>query len=59
MDHLSRKVPDDTSLISLSEEWEVKWWSNKLGVSAPQLAVAVAEVGNSPEKVKKYLNSEN
>lgn len=55
MDDLNNRTPQDRRFISLSEDWEVKWWTKSLGISAQQLSEAVAEVGNSAEKVKAYL----
>ena len=57
MDDLHNRAPQDGKFISLSEDWEVKWWTKSLGVSAQQLAEVVAEAGNSAEKVKEYLKS--
>lgn len=57
MDDLKNKGPQDRSRISLSEDWEVKWWSEKLGISAKQLIEVVGKVGNSADKVQEYLRS--
>jgi uncharacterized protein DUF3606 len=45
----------DRSRISLSEIYEVKYWSDKYGTTAPRLKAAVAAVGDSPEAVEKWL----
>jgi hypothetical protein len=45
----------DRSRISLSEDYEVRYWTEKLGVSAEQLAVAIKQVGNSPDAVRQAL----
>lgn len=55
-DDLKRKQPEDKRFISLSETWEVEYWTDTLGVNATQLRTAVANVGNGTEKVKQYLN---
>lgn len=55
MDNLKDKGPRDRNLISLSEAWEVKWWTESLGISPEQLKDAVAKVGNSADKVKDFL----
>lgn len=55
MDNLKDRGPQDRNRISLSEDWEVKWWTVSLGVSASQLKGVVAKVGNSASKVKEYL----
>lgn len=45
----------DGKLISLNEDWEVKYWTETLGCSVLQLKDAVEAVGHSAEKVKAYL----
>ena len=55
MDNLKDRGPQDRNRISLSEDWEVKWWTESLGVSVSQLKEIVAKVGNSAAKVKEYL----
>ena len=57
MDDLNKRAPRDGKFISLSEDWEVKWWTKSLGISVQQLTQAVEKVGNSAEKVKEYLKS--
>ena len=47
----------DRDKISVSEEYEVSYWSKKFGVSPQQLKDAVKKVGNSPKKVEAYLKS--
>lgn len=45
----------DRDRISLGEDYEVRDWCESLGVTEQQLRDAVAEVGNSAEKVREYL----
>ncbi len=59
MDNLKDKGPQDRNLISLSEDWEVKWWTKSLGVSVMELKEVVSKVGNSAAKVKEYLKESN
>ena len=59
MDNLIEKGPKDRTRISLSEDWEVKWWTKSLGVSVRQLKQVVEKVGNSAHKVKEYLQNHN
>ncbi|WP_343698910.1 DUF3606 domain-containing protein [Caulobacter sp.] len=47
--------PADASRISLSEPYEVEYWTKTLGVSRDALAKAVVEVGNSAEAVRAYV----
>lgn len=45
----------DRTQISLSEDYEVRDWSEKFGVTPDQLRQAVAAVGNSAAAVEAYL----
>jgi hypothetical protein len=45
----------DRSRISLSEDYEVRYWTERLGVTKEQLAVAVRKVGNSANAVRQAL----
>ncbi|MDM0020196.1 DUF3606 domain-containing protein [Variovorax saccharolyticus] len=51
----SKKTAHDRKLISLREPHEVRSWTESLGVSEKDLRSAVAAVGHSVEKVRKYL----
>ncbi len=52
VDNLQRRQPEDKHFISLSESWEVAYWTKALGVTEAQLRAAVKAVGNSTAKVK-------
>jgi hypothetical protein len=54
-DDLNKKGPQDASRVNVHEEWELKYWSEKFGVSKDQLKKAVAAVGTSANAVKNYL----
>lgn len=54
-DNLNRRQPEDKNFISLSESWEVAYWTQALGVTEAQLKAAVKAVGNGTAKVKAYL----
>lgn len=54
-DDLNNRGPQDRSRISLSEEHEVRYWTQALGVSKDQLAAAVRAVGSSADKVRAHL----
>lgn len=43
-DDLSNRGPQDRSRINLSEDWEVQYWTKKLGVTKQQLSDAVKAV---------------
>jgi hypothetical protein len=45
----------DRSHINISEEYEVHYWTDKLGVSKAQLEEAVREVGSSVDAVEAEL----
>ncbi len=54
-DDRSKRSKSDRSRISLDEDYEVRYWTNELGVSKEQLADAVKSVGNSVDKVREHL----
>lgn len=54
-DDLSNRGAQDRSRISMSEEHEVKYWTEALGVSREQLQRTVDKVGNSAAAVRKEL----
>lgn len=45
-DNLKERAPQDASRISLSEDWEVRYWTKALGVSKERLAELVRQHGN-------------
>jgi hypothetical protein len=45
----------DRSSININEDYEVKDWSKKFGVSADQLVEAVRAVGSNVKDVEAYL----
>ena len=55
VDDKTKRRPQDSSLISLSEAWEVDYWTERFGVSRDRLRAAAQEVGNSTDAVGKYL----
>lgn len=46
----------DRDRISLSEDYEIRDWTESLGVSEERLREAVSAVGNSAAAVRAYLN---
>lgn len=54
-DDTSKPGGQDRSRISLSEDYEVRDWSEKFGVSEERLRAAVEKVGNSAEAVEREL----
>jgi 3-oxoacyl-[acyl-carrier-protein] synthase III len=55
MDNLTKKNQADRSKINMHENYEVKYWTHKLGISKEQLQRAVDKVGNSAAAVRKEL----
>ncbi len=53
------KIGHDRKLINLNEPYEVRDWTQSLGVSEGELRRAVAAVGNSADKVREHLKSSN
>jgi len=45
----------DRDRISLSEDYEIRYWSQKFGVSTGALQNAVKRVGSNPKNVRDYL----
>jgi hypothetical protein len=58
-DDKTKKIPQDSGKISLSEHWEVLYWTKTLGVSEKELREAVKRVGNSAERVKEDLGGKS
>ena len=49
------RSPQDRSRIALGEDYEVRYWTEKFGVSRERLEEAVKAVGNSASAVEQYL----
>jgi hypothetical protein len=54
-DDLKNRGAQDRSRISLSEDHEVRYWTEHLNCTRQQLEGAIAAVGNSADKVREYL----
>jgi len=54
-DDKSKKGSQDRERINISEEYEVRQWSKKFGVTPDQLRATVRKVGNSAEAVEREL----
>ena len=55
-DNLSNKGNPDRNLISLTEDHEVRYWTEALGISKEELERVVGQVGNNAAKVREHLN---
>jgi hypothetical protein len=57
-DDRSQKGARDRGRISLSEDYEVEYWTNALGVSKQELTRLVAEHGHSVAKIRQALRKQ-
>ena len=54
-DNLQDRGSPDRGLIALGEEHEVRYWTQRFGVSEDELRRAVEQVGHSVDEVEKRL----
>ena len=54
-DNLQKAGAQDRSRITVHEEWEVRYWTEALGVSKEQLEEAVKQVGPVADQVREHL----
>ena len=54
-DDRTLKGPQDRSKISLSEDYEVRYWCEKFGVTGAELRAAIKKIGNSTKAVEAEL----
>jgi hypothetical protein len=55
-DDLTKRGPQDRKLISLTEDWEVRYWTETLGVEECQLREAIRQANSrSVEKVREQI----
>ncbi|MES3093217.1 DUF3606 domain-containing protein [Sphingomonas aerolata] len=54
-DDKTKRRPQDSSKISMTEQYEVNWWTDKFGVTRAQLQAAVNAVGHGAAAVARYL----
>ncbi len=47
----------DRSVVYLRQDWETRWWSDKLGVSTDALKAAVRHAGPMVKDVERYLQT--
>lgn len=55
-DDRTLRAPQDSSRIAMGEDYEVRYWTEKFGVSQERLQEAVDSVGNSADAVAKYFS---
>lgn len=56
-DDKSKTGGQDRTRISLSDDYEVRDWAKKFGVTKEQLTAAVKSVGNEAKAVEAHLKS--
>lgn len=56
-DDRAQKGVQDRTRINTSEDYELRYWSGKFGVSQDQLKAVVRKVGNSVSAVEKELRT--
>ena len=54
-DNTAQRGPADRSRINMSQDHEVRYWTQALGVSEDELRRAVGTVGSSADKVREHL----
>ena len=54
-DDLKNRGPADRSKISLTESWEVRYWTKEIGCTETQLRAAVTAVGHGVAAVRARL----
>ncbi len=54
-DDPEKRRPQDANRINIHEEWEVRYWSKKFGVSHEELKELVHRYGSSVEKIRANL----
>lgn len=54
-DDKDARGPQDSSRIAMGEDYEVRYWTKKFGVSQEELQRAVDAAGNSAAAVEKHL----
>lgn len=54
-DDKAKTGPQDASKISLSEDYEVQYWTKTLGVTREELEQAVKSAGSGADAVRAHL----
>lgn len=55
-DDKTKTGPQDANRISLREDYEVQYWTNRFGVSRERLETAAKKVGSGVDQIADYLN---
>jgi len=54
-DDKTKRRPQDSSRVSLTEPYEVEYWTKKFNVSKEKLGLLVMKHGNSVKKIEEAL----
>ena len=54
-DDRTKRGPQDGKRINMSEDYEVRYWTEKFRVSKEELASAVQAVGSTADAVEQHL----
>jgi hypothetical protein len=54
-DDTTRRGPPDPARINVNQSWELRYWSEKLGVTEQELRRAVEAAGVMVEDVRRHL----
>jgi hypothetical protein len=57
-DNLQDRGPQDRARVNVNEPHEVRYWTEKFGVSEEDLIQAVTVVGVSAAEVERYLKKD-
>lgn len=49
------RAPEDTSTVTLTEEWEVRYWCQRFSVGEDELRACLVEVGPRTEDIERRL----
>jgi len=55
-DDLTNRGPADRDRINMNEDWEVRYWTKKFGVTEEELGDAVRAVGSMSADVERHLS---
>jgi hypothetical protein len=56
-DDKTKTGPQDAKLVNVNEDYELRYWTGKFGVSPEKLKEAVKAVGTSANKVGEFLQT--
>jgi hypothetical protein len=56
-DDKTKTGPQDAKFVNVNEDYELRYWTGKFGVSAEKLKEAVKAVGTSAAKIGEFLQT--